>query len=236
MRILTLDLSTSVGWAYLEGTRGNPECEILKKGTIKLPQTILAYGDYPFCYEAAAEWIARQIELLARDLEDEELDERPDSPGYGALPNVFVIEETNLGKSRYAQKTLEFIHCKVVEMLRRNQYLLEEMWPKVVYLSSSEWRKNLKLILTKEEKKANAKLAKAKREAAAIGAKLDKKKLGIKGKVTKKHVAINYVNTRFGWTGTKNELKQKDDDIADAICLGCAYVNNAIPCDGTGER
>jgi hypothetical protein len=82
-------------------------------------------------------------------------------------------------------------------------------------------------VLSKEQKKANAKLSKAKRESALAGVKLDKKKLGIKGKTNKKHLAVQRANDEYNL-----KLKQKDNNEADAICLGLAFFNNCTPCDG----
>lgn len=209
MRILGLDLSTSTGFATVEvDSLEDQHPRLVSRGVIQLEKNILEYGPYPDCYWLAAEDVAKRV----FDVVNKE------------NPDIIVIEETNLGKNRYAQKTLEFIHCHVVKALRR------DVKPPfvVVYLSSSAWRQALGLQLTKEQKKANAKLAKAKREAAAMGMKLDKKKLGIKGKVNKKHVAIAYVNERFAL-----KLKVQDDDIADAICLAVAMTKNPTPCDGT---
>jgi hypothetical protein len=207
LRILAFDISTSFGWLFGTGTSlqdATPEA----KGTITLDKKIREHGAYPFCFLRAADLLATEaFKLVAK-----------------YAPDVVVIEETNLGKSRYSQKILEFAHCMLIEKLSR----IIGRAPRVVYLDSSSWRKSLGLALTKEQKKQNTKLATAKREAAAHGWKLDKKKLGIAGKVTKKHVAINYVNERFGWT-----LKAKDDDIADATCLFLAFLNNAEQCDGT---
>lgn len=206
MRILALDLSTSTGWAVLESEQAKaPNLEMF--GILTLPKHILEYGKYPFCYHLAAYDMAERVARIVEQIE----------------PDQIVIEETNLGKNRYSQKALEFIHCLVLEKLHPMIAHKE-----VVYLSSSIWRQALGLQLTKDQKKTNAKLAKAKREAAATGAKLDKTKLGIKGKVSKKHVAINYVNDRFGL-----KLKVKDDDVADAVCLGLAALMGAEPCDGT---
>jgi Holliday junction resolvasome RuvABC endonuclease subunit len=210
MIVLSLDLSTSTGFAVANVNLTAKTVELLESGRLETEKGVLAYGRYPFCYPLAAESMASKIEEVIQRLIET-----------GLRPEAVVIEEINLGKNRYSQKILEFIHCKVLGVLRKLE--LEN----VFYLDSSEWRKNLGLVLTKEAKKANAKLAKAKREAAAVGAKLDKAALGVKGKVTKKHVAIQYVKDRFDLA-----LKVKDDDVADAICLACAYANNATPCDG----
>jgi len=207
---LALDLSSSsTGYALVE--KSDKGVAVLGYGTLKLSRTSIdAYGKYPFCYHTAADEMAESVLALARQHQVTEI----------------VIEETNLGKNRYSQKILEFIHCLVLEKLK----LAHEC--QVLYLSSSAWRKELKLTLTPEQKKANAKLSAAKKKSAESGVKLDKTALGIKGKVTNKHLALFYVRDRFGL-----EFLAKDDDIADAICLGTASFGPAVVfCDGFQKK
>jgi len=212
MRTLSLDISTSAGWALLGGTPApNVLPDILNKGLVKNPRKIAAHGPYPWSYKAAADWLAD--ELLTVFLTQQNL--------FGPI-DVVVIEETNGSKSRYTQKVLEFIHKAVLDRFSTVPCV------RVVYVDTREWRSKLGCTLSKEQKKQNAKLSKAKREAEAMGLKVDKKELGIKGKVTKKHVAINWANEHW-----KLDLKAKDDDIADALCVGTAFLRGATLSDGT---
>jgi Holliday junction resolvasome RuvABC endonuclease subunit len=169
-------------------------------------KTAAEYGAYPWGMLAAAEDMATKLYELA-------LKYRPD---------VIVIEETNLGKQRYSQKYLEFMHCCVLQLLRPRGF-------PVYYVSSSAWRKTLAVGLSSVDKLQNQKLSRVKAEAKRKGIPLHeaKKKAGIRGKVTKKHVAIRYVNDTF-----LLDLRAKDDDIADAICIGRAFVHGAPLCDG----
>ena len=132
-------------------------------------------------------------------------------------PDVIVIEETNSSKARYTQKILEFIHCSFLTQA----YSPGKSPPQIVYISTSTWRRNLGLTLSKEDKKNNAKVNRAKYAGKS------KKELGLKGKITPKHLAVAYVNERFGLT-----LKVKDNDRADAICQGLAFLNGAETCNG----
>jgi len=208
MRVLALDLSTSTGWALLEGTLNEPmSAQLVEYGVIKTAATIPEHGPYPWGYLHFSYAIGEMIRQLVV------------SKQY----DYIVIEETNLGKQRYSQKALEFIHLSVLQALwrtgRRNI---------VHYVSSSEWRKTLNLALTAEDKRLNRKLSQAKSRAKASNKKLDKKALGIRGKFTKKHMALRFVNSVFSLG-----LKVKDDDIADAICLGMSVFAGASICDGT---
>lgn len=174
-------------------------------GVITTDKKVAEYAEHPFGFVMAAEELGSKLFELTKSIR----------------PDVVVIEETNGGgRARFTQKILEYCHLSTLLRLR-------DLDTKIVYVNTSDWRKVLGLHLTKEDKKKNAKLAKAKREALKKGEKLDKKKLGIKGKVNKKHVAIRFVNEKLGM-----ELKAKDDDIADAICLLLAFLADVPHCDG----
>lgn len=110
--------------------------------------------------------------------------------------DYIVIENTVRGQNRHTQRVLEFIHYAVLEGVR-------ELPCKVEYLDPSEWRKLIGLRLTIEDKKHN-KLVKQKKA---------------KKKVTYKHLSVRYCKEKYDL-----ELKMKDNDIADAICLGTAYL------------
>lgn len=112
-------------------------------------------------------------------------------------PNVIVIENTVKGMNRHTQRILEWIHKAVLDKMG------EDNLKKVEYFDPSAWRQVVNLRLTDADKKHNA---------------LVKKKLA-KGKITRKHLSVRLVNELF-----KLELKLKDDDVADAIALGYAYV------------
>ncbi len=114
-------------------------------------------------------------------------------------PKAIIIEQTNSGKYfGLIQKILEWIHYRVLITSLR---LLDGKPP--IYLASSEWRKIMDLRLTKEQKKHNKDI-----------------KSGIeKKKVTVKHLAVQKANELFNLN-----LKMKDNDKADAILLGTAYL------------
>jgi hypothetical protein len=224
MRILALDLSTHAGYAVLDGEMGGKEHKLVASGTIDFDKKLFDFGPYPHCYWKAAEYMADKI---YRVIESLPLD---------ALPDVVVIEEINSGRDRYVQKWLENIHTAVLKFFGedseddfgKHKPLYEQ--DEIVYLNSDGdggWRTNLGLKMTKEQKRANAKLSKAKRFAESTHTKLDKGALGIRGKVTKKHLAVAHANTTFNL-----QLKMKDNNEADAICIGLAYLNHATPCTG----
>lgn len=129
-------------------------------------------------------------------------------------PDKIVIEETNGGRARYSIKLLEFFHKAFIREL--HPYILKHPECSVSYVSTSDWRKTLQLRATKEDLKNNRKVNEAKRSG------LSKKESGVKGKITPKHRSVRYVNETLGLS-----LKLKDDDIAEAICLGLAFMMGA---------
>jgi hypothetical protein len=214
MIVLALDISTKTGFAVLD-----QDLKLITKGLVKLPKKISEYGIYPWSYIIATEDIADSLIELIVDYK----------------PDFIVIEETNGSRARYTQKVLEFLHASFLVKYKKAGL---DSWTsdpdstfwnldKVKYVNSSEWRKVLGLLMSKQDKKNNQTLNKAKRNAENSGLALDKTALGIKGKVTKKHLSVRYVNEKFGLF-----LKIKDNDIADAICLGTAYIKGAKVCDG----
>jgi hypothetical protein len=209
--ILALDYSTHAGYAFFY-----QDGRLAEYGTLYC-DIFLKDGKYPFNYVDVAE---RQAELLCQKIYSIKT--------FDECPKVIVIEETNGSKNRYTQKLLEFLH---MALLRR----LKLITTNVVYVNTVDWRKNLGILLTKEQRDSNKKLSKEKskfkkrlgraptpKELAAL-----KKKLGIKGKFDKKHAAIDYVNKRFGL-----DIRKKDNDAAEAICIGLAYMNNVSHCNG----
>lgn len=207
MRVLALDASTHAGWALLEGEPGDTKPAILEHGLIENDRGILEFGRYPDCYVHAATSISVRLYNLVAQLR----------------PDAVVIEETSLGKARYSQKILEFIHCTLVG------FLMQGYRGTVAYISSSSWRQALKISLSTEDRKNNAKLSRVKSDAKKKGVSIHeaKKKAGVKGKINKKHVAVRYVNDVYGLG-----FKVKDNDRADAICLGVAYFVGAPCADG----
>jgi hypothetical protein len=210
MKVLALDISTKTGWGVFEKDEHDPLFDVtqslIKYGLIKNPKKVGEYGKYPWSYLNACSAMGQQLLLLAQT-------EKPD---------VIVIEETNGSKARYTQKVLEMLHCCLLERLA-----VYMTGTPVYYINSSEWRKTLGLVLSKEDKKNNKKLKVAKKLSEATGKKLNRVELGIRGITNKKHIAVRYVNETYGLN-----FRIKDNDIADAICLGTAYIKGCKVCDG----
>lgn len=208
MRVLAFDASTHAGWALLEGERGAVKPQIASMGLVENDRSIQAFGSYPNNYLAAASSIAERLAALV----------------FQHRPDVIVIEETNMGRSRYAQKILEFIHCSLLSRLTSQSPSVP-----IVYISSSTWRKVLDIRLDIEQRKNNIKITKAKKLHSDTGIPLAvaKRQLGVKGKVTKKHLSVNRINEVYDLG-----FKVKDNDTAEAILLGLAFFIGAEPADG----
>jgi Holliday junction resolvasome RuvABC endonuclease subunit len=195
MKTLALDLSTKTGWALFDGA------QLVSFGNLTLPKSVKDYGNYPLGWLDAINEMTQCVVNVVTTTK----------------PDIIIIEETNLGRNRYSQKILEFLHYSILLWLKCNTVT------PIKYVSTSSWRKALQLFLTKDDKKNNTKVNRANREG------LSKKELGLSGKVTQKHLSVRFVNALF-----KLELKLKDNDIADAVCLGWAYQTapNILLCNG----
>ena len=134
---------------------------------------------------------------------------------------MYVIEETNGSRARYTQKILEYIHCLFLDRFFELKNSLFDFPQEVIYISTSMWRKAIGIVMSKEDKKNNSKILKAKKEGRS------KTDLGIRGKVTTKHLSVRHVNDKFGLN-----LKLKNNNEADSICLAEAYLAGAVRADG----
>jgi hypothetical protein len=110
--------------------------------------------------------------------------------------DMVLLEQTNNGRNRWTQKLLEWVHYIMCSKLTQSKI-------PVKYLDTSEWRNLLGAKLSKSDKKINRFKTRHKE----------------RGKITSKHVAIQYAQDKYGL-----ELKLRDNNIADAICLGSAYL------------
>jgi len=123
----------------------------------------------------------------------------------------FVIEQTNLGRNRIHQTFLEWLHFGILHKFFQNN-LIE----KIEYVDTFKWRKKLQLQLTKEQKKQN-KFVVQQHQNGQKNVLQNGKRIG---RVTPKHLAVAYANNTFSLN-----LKHKDNDMADAICIGHSFFN-----------
>lgn len=131
-KVLALDLSTSTGWALLEGE------ELLAYGALDAPST--NKGSYPWNYLN----VAKQLALSVKAVVDQH------------KPNLVVIEELNAARQRHSQKLLSFIHFAVLDQLEWVQevvYVDTSAWRKTLGIKlTKEQRQQNKL--SKAKKKA----------------------------------------------------------------------------------
>lgn len=124
-------------------------------------------------------------------------------------PDRIFIEETNGSRARFTQKVLEWCHFALLQRLRG-----AGLADRVVYIDTQAWRRELRLTLSKEDRRNNAAVKRALRAEDPHEAK---RKSGVRGRRTSKHLAVDWANQRYGLA-----LRQKDNDIADALCLASA--------------
>ncbi len=207
MKVLVLDISGSTGFAVFDTE--NP-AKPISYGVIKLDTPAKSYAAHPMGYYLAAK--ALSAKLLSKVVE--------------TRPAVVVVEETNGARARFTQKLLEYFHFAFIDaFLQYKPDLGEEVG--LFYVNTSDWRRVMDVKLTADDKRQNARLSRNKRKARDKGTKLDKKALGIRGRTTIKHVAIRRANELFGL-----DLIAKDDDIADALLIGAAYLKGVDRCTG----
>ena len=135
---------------------------------------------YPFNFLSKAEFFADQIENALI---------KP----YGITE--LVIENTQLGHNRHAQRMLEFLHFAVLKKVQGKM--------PVHYYDPTRWRSILQIKMTKEQR-AHNKDVKAKKA---------------KGKITFKHLSVEWANKNYGL-----QFLIKDNDQADAVCMGTAHL------------
>jgi hypothetical protein len=184
MKILGVDASTKTGFSLFH------DGALIDYGLISTP--IIHNPLQDLKYYEVAEHQAESIGVLILEHD----------------PDFIIIEQTNQGRSRDTQKSLEFIHCLFLQMCR--WIGVEE---KVIYVDTSHWRSALGITLSKEQRLHNKEV----------------KKKTVRGKITPKHLSVEYVNKRFN----KNFIL-KDNDITDSICLGLMadHLNLSTPQTG----
>lgn len=233
MKILSLDLSTKSGWSVIDNG------QLIKYGLVRsqIEGDETSYN-YPRNYIAMAKDMATQLREVAIEIK----------------PDIIVIEETNKGKNRFSQKCLEFIHFALNDLFNcKVHYIDTSEWRYLLGISlDKDQRKDNKEISTarKEElekcvqicmehnklshtfellKCSNKREANKVKKAFERSNLLEAKKMmrsyrfkedgKVKGKINSKTLSVNYVNEYFNL-----KLKKKDNDIADSICLGLAYI------------
>ena len=233
MKVLAFDLSTKTGWALFEN--GKLVCYGQLKASVEGDKTS---DNYPHNF-------IKMASKMAYDVKGKIINSKP---------NYVVTEETNKGKNRFSQKQLEFIHFAVNHVAQcKIHYMDTSEWRMLVGISldkdqrkgnrkinedrkaeftrclavcASHDQLNYSIALSKclnkrdrnkVTKEFNAKYT---QEAKAMMKSYRYKEEGkVKGKIDVKQLSVNHVNQKFFL-----QLKKKDNDIADAICIGEAFI------------
>lgn len=232
MRVLAFDLSTKTGWALFEHDKllcyGQLNAKVV--GDMTSP-------NYPKNYIDMATKMAFEVKGKITS----------------SNPNYIVTEETNKGKNRYSQKQLEFIHFAVNHVNGKISYIDTSDWRTTLGITlDKEQRKDNRTVIAarkaefdriysivadwnkvtfiEEESKATNKreLNKIRKQHHLKVTQETKDRMKsfrykeegkVKGKTGVKNLSVSYVNEKFSL-----QLKLKDNDIADAICIGWAFI------------
>jgi len=190
---------------------------LVRYGTLWADKTESDFGNYPFNYLELACHVARRLyeEVILPSCND------------SSELNI-VIEETTASQANYSQKKLEWIHYAVLDLLRIRPPVTNL---KIFYIRDGVWKNKTGARQNAEEKKINGKISRYKKKHGKKLAKLDltgSGKARVVGKLGPKHYAIRAVREHFGI-----ELQLQQEDSADAILLGKAFVMGVPVCDGT---
>lgn len=234
MKVLSFDLSTKTGWALFENKK------LIAYGQLKTSMV----GD-----ESSPEYPQNFIDMAYK------MGQEVKKQIVSAQPEYIVTEETNKGKNRYSQKQLEFIHFAVNILSNfKIHYMDTSEWRSLLGITldkgqrkdnrtinaarSAEFEKCYQICAAQDHLTLQVELSrcKGKREQnkvkklfhkrASDSAKQMMKSYRYKeegkvvGKITCKTLSVNYVNERYFL-----QLKKKDNDIADAICIGQAFID-----------
>lgn len=233
MKILAFDLSTKTGWALFENEK------LMCYGQLKsLVRGDECSFDYPKNYIEMATVMANEVK---KKIESNK-------------PDWIVTEETNKGKNRYSQKQLEFIHFAVNNAVNERFFYIDtsdwrttlgitldkgqrkdnrtinaargEEFDRVFKICAAHLHLELQMELSKcANKREQNKVNKTFEKKVTIEAKKMMRSYRYKeegkvvGKINCKTLSVNYVNEKFSL-----QLKKKDNDIADAICIGQAFI------------
>lgn len=120
--------------------------------------------------------------------------------------DIFVIEQTNKGRDRWRQKMLEWLHLIFYQKIN---YPIKK---RIEYVDSFEWAKILNLSLSKHERKHNKEIRQHNRSKSESQTRMT-------GITDSKDLSIRFAEEKFNL-----KLLKKENDIADAICLGYAWL------------
>lgn len=134
-----------------------------------------------------------------------------------------VVEDTNIGgrAGRSSQKMLEFIHCLLIQQLgpyHKLEYVTTRQWHSWIGLALSQADRDNNKLLSQIRRKLREKL---RRKPTPKELSEAKKAAGIEGKRTIKHASVEWANRTYGL-----QLAMKDEDEADAICIGSGYIRS----------
>lgn len=198
--VLSLDLSTTcTGWAVFNGDTGELVTRGIEKPSSKFCGEPISKMTYPKQQLTKMVDLAFKVRTLILNYK----------------PTHIVIEEISGSKNRIGQKTLDGLHWIIL-------LHIQEFISIVTFYDVSGpngWRFAFGMKLSEADKLAN-------KEAKKLNPKLSKaQQIPIIGW---KDLAARHANKSFQ-LNLDPQLNQSDSDIADAICLGDAYIKYKMP-------
>jgi len=201
LKYISLDISTNTGYAVFE------DAKLINYGVFtrkvkNYKADVRTYKDLPDCYpENFLETVDIITEECMKLIVDNQID-------------MAIIEHPENGKQRLSQRLLEWTHLTLVRALKAAnvpfKYILVSDWRRVVNCYLKYWPEHQ--IWNKEVKKAKAKAIPTKK--GTLVPKIDGKRVSA---MNQKKLSILIANQHY-------LISVKDDNIADAINIGRAYL------------
>lgn len=220
MKIISIDLSVATGVAYFDTEQRDllidcfdyskkretplflnkidklPEDQLQKKSRRKRMVKRYDPSNHPYDF---MEFTRDYIEGLVQEIQIR---------GWFINLNGAILEQTNKGQDRWKQKQLEWLHHELCEILIRYKDT------QVKYIDTMEWRRLLGIKMSKEQRKMNKEIREHNKAA-----KEDKSLTRAMGITDTKTLSIDFANEKFNL-----RMQKKDNNIADAICVGYAWL------------
>lgn len=218
MKIVAIDLSSNTGVAYFDSkqqdclidcfdftlTRGTP---MTTNKTLKMPESelkkkprrkrMLEKYDPSNHPKDFISYVEDYIDQLISEIR---------ARNWWIDLDILLLEQTNKGRDRWRQKLLEWLHFYLCKTMGYKHF-------EIKYIDTMTWRKILGIKVSRKAQRENKKIREFNKEAKKKGETM------IQGITKDKDVAIEFCENNFNLT-----MKKKDHNVADAICLGYAWL------------
>jgi len=200
-RYISLDISTNTGYAIFDNDK-LLDYGVFTRKVKNYKADVKSYKDFPECYpDNFLETIDTITAECMRIIQNNQID-------------LVIIEHPELGKQRLSQRLLEWTHLTLVRALKNEntpfKYILVSDWRSLVKCYLKYWPEHQ--TWNKEVRKAKAKATPTKKGNKIP--KIDGKRVSA---TNQKKLSILIANQHY-------LINVKDNNIADAINIGRAYI------------